>query len=115
MSYLIFMTKAEAVAADKQVALNFGMGDASGDTTHRYQSTREQIDGTWYFPTPPPVVIYLPALFTPGPDIKQEDGTVTPSGTWSHPTLTSDSLAGVTGYTRAVMVEPMPLPEPTPI
>ena len=113
MTYLIFPTKPEAIAADRQIAKNFGMGSDSDDTTRRYQSTHEQVDGTWFFPTPAPVVIYLPALFTPGPDITQEDGTVTPSGTWSYPTLTSDSLADVTGYTRADTVDPMPPPEAT--
>lgn len=113
MTYLIFPTQSEAIAADRQIAKNFGMGSDSDDTTRRYQSTHEQIDGTWYFPTPPPVLIYLPAEYTPGPDVKQEDGTFMPSGTWSYPTSQSDSLAGVTGYMRSETVDPMPPPEQT--
>ena len=84
MTFLIFPTKSAAITADRQVAINNGMGSEADDTTRRYQSTHEQVDGTWYFPTPPDVAI---------------DG------------LPTDSLAGVTGYTRADTVDPMPPPE----
>lgn len=114
MSYLIFTTQAAAIAADHQVALNFGMGDGHGDETTRYQTELQQVDGTWYLPTPPPVSFQLPPVYMPGPDIINPDGTHTPSGAWSYPTTTSDSLVGVAGYTLADFVTPMPVtPPPT--
>lgn len=107
MSYLIFPTRSAAVIADRRIAKNFGMADP-GDMTTRYQSEREQIDGSWYLATPPPVVTQLPPVYTAGPDIATPDGPQ-PSGTWSYPTTQSDSLAGVSGYTRSDSVQDVPI------
>lgn len=113
MSYLVFTAQADAIAADKQIALNFGMGDAHGDVTTRYQTEMQQVDGTWYLPTPPAVSVQLPPVYAPGPDIVMGDGTHIPSGTWAYPTTSQDSLAGVTGYTVSDTVNPVPLPPAT--
>ena len=108
-NYLIFPTKEAAIIADLQVAINFNMGLEPGDTTTQYQEIMQQRDGTWYFKTPPDVIIYMPPEYTPRLNYIDGNDDDQQAGDWSYPTLTKDSLINVVGYLTSNTVEPMPI------
>ena len=105
MSYLVFPTQEAAITADSLIADNFGMGRHRRDATERYQTELQQTDGTWYLTMPPPVTVLLPPVFTVSEPL--QDGT--PTGAWTFPTTSRDSLTGVVGFTVVEEVTPMPI------
>ena len=109
--YLVFKTQEAAVLADKRIAMNFGMGDALGDNTSRYQNEKEQVDGTWYLVLPPNVSKALTPVYTEGPVVVDSDGNEFQTGTWAYPRVESDSLDGTTGWIMSDSVTDKPIPE----